>query len=286
MSGAPSTAPTAGTTVRTTTATTLAPDVATDVAPDVRPTAALPARTRAQDPLPTGLRVLATASWPPPEGPAQPPPLPGFSASSFNPLVAAVADLCLDRHQTPDLTGSAPGTDGQDDGDGGPVPPGTVRRAPISGQDGTGGDQASPPPPTPDRTGLVLASTSGDRATARAIDTAAASGRRVPPLLFFQSNPNAVLGHVAARWGLTGPVVAISPPKATAPGQVHQDALELAALLLADGDADRILVITAEQADAPEQADPADAPGPAEQTGGPDRTDHATAVLVTRLRTD
>ncbi|WP_199823301.1 beta-ketoacyl synthase N-terminal-like domain-containing protein [Streptomyces sp. NRRL WC-3742] len=101
-------------------------------------------------------------------------------------------------------------------------------------------------PPAPGRTALLLASTSGDRATARAIDESAEPGRRPAPLLFFQSNPNAVLGHIAARWGLTGPVVAIRPAE-TAPGRIPADALDHAALLIADGDADRVLVIAAEE---------------------------------------
>ncbi|MGW6918845.1 beta-ketoacyl synthase chain length factor [Kitasatospora sp. NPDC054939] len=174
--------------------------------------------------LPAGLRLLAEARWPIPDGPAELPPLPGFSASTFNPLVAATADLCL-----------------------------TARLGPPDGA-------------APGRTALLLASSGGDRATAAAIDAAAESGRRVPPLLFFQSNPNAVLGHLAARWRLTGPVVAISPPWAAAPGDVPPDALELAQLLLADGDADEVLVIAAEQASAEHPAD------------------HATAVLVTAAR--
>ncbi|MFE4516060.1 hypothetical protein ACFRMQ_17920 [Kitasatospora sp. NPDC056783] len=115
-------------------------------------------------------------------------------------------------------------------------------------------------PPAPGRTALLLASASGDTATARAIAHSAEPGQRTGPLLFFQSNPNAVLGHIAARWGLTGPLVAICPAEAAAPGQVPADAYELAALLLADGDADRVLVVAAEQT-----AD-----------GG-----HATAVLLT-----
>ncbi|GAA2996775.1 hypothetical protein GCM10020229_06610 [Kitasatospora albolonga] len=96
-------------------------------------------------------------------------------------------------------------------------------------------------------TALLLVSHSGDLGTAEAIARAAAGERRVPPLLFFQSNPNAVLGHLAARWGLTGPVMAVSPSSAT-PGEVPQDAYELADLLLLDGDADEVLVIAAEQA--------------------------------------
>ncbi|WP_395292746.1 beta-ketoacyl synthase N-terminal-like domain-containing protein [Kitasatospora hibisci] len=204
----------------------------------------------------TALRILAEAHWPDPDrtAPGRPdalPPVPGFSASSFNPLVAETAERCLRAHH-----GTAP---------------------------------------APGRTALLLASAGGDRATARAIDEAAASGRRVPPLLFFQSNPNAVLGHIAARWGLTGPVVAISPA-GSSPGRVPQDALDLAALLLTDGDADHVLVIAAEQgepaggpaagtppapgADSGTGADRARDAGPTTGTG---RTgaDRAVAVLVT-----
>lgn len=101
-------------------------------------------------------------------------------------------------------------------------------------------------PPAPGRTALLLASTSGDRATGRAIDQAAEPGRRAAPLLFFQSNPNAVLGHIAARWGLTGPVVAIRPAE-TASGRIPADALDHAALLIADGDAECVLIIAAEE---------------------------------------
>ncbi|GLW71937.1 hypothetical protein Kpho02_42360 [Kitasatospora phosalacinea] len=178
------------------------------------------------------LRTLATVRWPDGE---PPPPLPGFPASTFNPLVAAVAERCLAAHY----------------GEPGP----------------------------PRRTGLLLASAGGDRATALAIDTAAA-GHRMPPLLFFQSNPNAVLGYVAARWQLTGPVVAVSPPEAAAPGEVPSDALELAALLLADGDADHVLVITAEQAEPAAQAGPATQAGPAEAAEATGAADRAAAVLV------
>ncbi|MFE1321028.1 hypothetical protein [Kitasatospora phosalacinea] len=197
------------------------------------------------------LRTLATAHWLPGE---PPPPLPGFSASAFNPLVAAVADRCLAVHYGEPAEPAEPGEPGE------------------AGEPGAPGE--------PRRTGLLLASAGGDRATALAIETAAA-GHRMPPLLFFQSNPNAVLGHVAARWGLTGPVVAISLPEAASPGEVPPDALELAALLLADGDADQVLVITAEQAEPTGRT--TGEPGAA---GGPDHAtaDHATAVLVTTDR--
>ncbi|MFJ9695995.1 beta-ketoacyl synthase N-terminal-like domain-containing protein [Kitasatospora sp. NPDC101183] len=147
-----------------------------------------------------GLRVLAETHAPDAAAPV--PPLPGFAASGFNPLVAHAADRCLGA---------------------------------LHGQ-----------PPAPGRTALLLASTTGDRATARAIDEAAGAGRRAAPLLFFQSNPNAVLGHIAARWGLTGPVVAIRPAEAV-PGRIPADALDHAALLIEDGDADRVLVVAAEE---------------------------------------
>jgi hypothetical protein len=177
------------------------------------------------------IQILAEGRWPAPDDPEglTLPALPGFTASSFNPLVAEAAERCLRAH-----TG--------------------------------GGTEA------PRRTALLLASRSGDRETARAIDAAAAADRRMPPLLFFQSNPNAVLGHIAARHRLIGPVVAVSPTSADfVGGEVPPDALELAELLLADGDADLVLVIAAEQADPADQAHPAQPP---------ERRDRATAVLV------
>ncbi|BAJ32271.1 MULTISPECIES: hypothetical protein [Kitasatospora] len=111
----------------------------------------------------------------------------------------------------------------------------------------------APPAAGAPRTALLLASPTGDTGTADALARATAAGLRVPPLLFFQSNPNAVLGHVAARWQLDGPVVALGPG--------FEDERELhdrAALLIEDGDAEQVLVITAVQ--------------------GP--PDHATAVLL------
>ncbi|MFF2624512.1 hypothetical protein ACFVUN_01930 [Kitasatospora griseola] len=105
----------------------------------------------------------------------------------------------------------------------------------------------------PPRTALLLASPTGDTGTADALAGATATGRRVPPLLFFQSNPNAVLGHLAARWQLDGPVVALGPGF-DSDTELH----DRARLLIEDGDADQVLLITAVQ--------------------GP--PDHATAVLL------
>ncbi len=63
-----------------------------------------------------------------------------------------------------------------------------------------------------------------------------ALGKRVGPLFFFQSVPNSVAGLVAAQWGLRGPVVCLSPRDRTA-------GFDEAALLIADGDADQVLIV-------------------------------------------
>jgi hypothetical protein len=52
-----------------------------------------------------------------------------------------------------------------------------------------------------------------------------------------------VAGYVTARWGLHGPVVCLSPAD-----DARQAGLDQAALLIADGDADQVLVVLVEQA--------------------------------------
>jgi hypothetical protein len=103
-------------------------------------------------------------------------------------------------------------------------------------------------------TAVVLVSALGDVASAVHVAAAVDAGTRVLPLMFFQSVPNAVAGYVAASWQLTGPVVCVGD---TAGG------LDVARSLIADGDADRALVVLIEQAGT-------------EQAG----TDVAAAVLV------
>jgi hypothetical protein len=93
-------------------------------------------------------------------------------------------------------------------------------------------------PHTRTGTAVVLLSPLGDIAGAVHLADTVDRGGRVGPLLFFQSVPNAVAGHVAARWGLTGPVVCLSADAA---------GMGAVALLLADGDADEALVVLAEQ---------------------------------------
>jgi len=138
--------------------------------------------------------------------PAEPrtvlPGVPGFIISSFSPLAAELAEQCLRQHF----------------GD----PPADAGRGA--------------------RTAVVLASTTGDMATAAAIASAVDQGRAVPPLLFYQSNPNAVVGHIAARWGLAGPVVCTIPA-----ARGLADAMDSAALLIEGAEADAALVLLADQ---------------------------------------
>lgn len=83
-------------------------------------------------------------------------------------------------------------------------------------------------------TAIVMVTALGDVTTAARVAAAVDTGERVPPLLFFQSVPNAVAGYVAARWHLTGPVVCVSGTNA---------GLDVAALLIDDADADEALVV-------------------------------------------
>jgi hypothetical protein len=148
-----------------------------------------------QGSAPAGLAVLASAQWP---AGTEPPAVAGFITSSFSPLAAAIADLCLQGYFDARPADAARG----------------------------------------ERTAIVLASSSGDLGTATAIAAAVDRGQRVPPLLFFQSNPNAVAGYIAARWGLAGPVVCTSPA-----GDVVSDAIGSATLLIEDGDATAALIV-------------------------------------------
>ena len=103
-------------------------------------------------------------------------------------------------------------------------------------------------------TAMVIVTALGDVTSAARVAAVVDAGGRVPPLLFFQSVPNAVAGYLAARWQLTGPVVCVSGTSA---------GLDVAALLIGDADADEALVVCADLA----------------VTGG--GRDRAAAVLVT-----
>jgi hypothetical protein len=159
----------------------------------------------------------------PDAGVAEPKPLPYFVISSFSPLVAATAERCLSRWY---------GTR--------PVPP----------EEGA-------------RVALILASVRGDVTIARTIAQIVDGDERMPPLLFFQSVGNAVLGYIATLWGTGGPMLCTSP--VTDP---EADAAALAASVLADGDADTALVVRAEPACTADEQDQA----------------HAVLVRLPRLR--
>ena len=150
------------------------------------------------------LVTVAAGRWPEHGDDPPPRPIAGFVLSSFSPLAAEAADRCLRR-----VYGDPPAE-------------------PTRGR----------------RTAVVISSRSGDVATAAALAEAVDDGRRVPPLLFFQAVPNAVAGHIAARWGLGGPVVCLSPA-----GDAAAEALSAAALLIHDGDADEALVLLVELAE-------------------------------------
>ncbi len=143
---------------------------------------------------------------------AELPVVAAFVVSAFSPLVAAVADLCLS-----DYFGA---------------PPADPQRG--------------------ERTAIVVASSTGDLGTAAAVASAVQGGKRVQPLLFYQSNHNAVAGYIGARWNLAGPVVC-TMPGSLADVRRQAGALDLAAaeaaasaeLLIEGGDADAALVIAA-----------------------------------------
>jgi hypothetical protein len=110
------------------------------------------------------------------------------------------------------------------------------------------------PPASGAVTAIVMVTALGDVTSASRVAAAVDTGRRVPPLHFFQSVPNAVAGYLAARWQLTGPVVCVSGTSA---------GLDVAALLIEDADADEALVVRVDLA----------------VTDGD--TDSAAAILVT-----
>lgn len=165
----------------------------------------------------TGLDVIAAAGWPE-AGDTEPPRLAGFVHSDFNPIVAAVAGRCLARlrESASPAAGHAPGR--------------------IPAQIPAQRDGRDDPPPADGEpvTAVVLVSDLGDADSAAHVAAAVDAGARIGPLFFFQSVPNAVLGHVAARWALTGPVSCVCDAAS---------GLDVARGLLADGDADRVLLI-------------------------------------------
>ena len=132
-------------------------------------------------------------------------------------------------------------------GDGPPPPlPGFVHSAfapLVAAAAGRCLERRPSPAPVGARCAVVLVSAAGDRPSATHVRSTVAAGGRVGPLFFFQSVPNSVAGQVAARWGLTGPVVCLSPT-----GDPRADAIAEGELLLYDGDADEALLVLIEEA--------------------------------------
>ncbi|MCX4783762.1 beta-ketoacyl synthase chain length factor [Streptomyces sp. NBC_01264] len=160
------------------------------------------------------VEVLAEGVWPAPGDPRLPAPLAGFAVSSFSPMASAAADRCLEP-----IYGAPGAQESQESQE-------LVRRA--------------------GRTAIVLASRGGDLETHTATAVAVDAGRPAAPLLFFQSVPNAVVGHIAKRWGLAGPVICFSPDAATA--DPLSEALDVARSLVDGGDTEEALLLLVEQA--------------------------------------
>lgn len=154
-------------------------------------------------PRPPAPRVLAEAHWPPPGAPTARPDQGRFLVSRFPPLVTAVAEDCLRARY-----GEPPA-----------------------------------PPARGERTAVLLSSLRSDPATAHAVALALARGEPVAKPLLFQSAPTAALGQVAARWGLAGPMLSITPV-----GDRLTDGLTLAARLLTLGEAAEVLLVCADLA--------------------------------------
>jgi hypothetical protein len=113
------------------------------------------------------------------------------------------------------------------------------------------------PQPAAGFTAIVLVTALGDITSATRVAAVVDAGTRVPPLQFFQCVPNAVAGYLASRWHLAGPVACVSGTSA---------GLDMAALLIDDGDADDVLVVRADLA----------------VNAG--QRDSGAAILVTRLK--
>ena len=102
-------------------------------------------------------------------------------------------------------------------------------------------------PQAPGRaTAIVMVTALGDVTSATRVAAVVDAGQRVPPLLFFQSVPNAVAGYLAVRWHLTGPVVCVSGTRA---------GMDVSALLIEDADADEVLVVRVDLAVAEDDRD-------------------------------
>lgn len=118
-------------------------------------------------------RVVAASRIAHRAGAPELPVVPGFVASTFNPLVREAVRRCLGEPGTP----SAPN--------------------PLVGAHA-------------DSTAIVLATVAGDATTSDLASQKLVSGRVHNPLLFFQSVTTSIVGHLCIEYGLTGPVNCIA----------------------------------------------------------------------------
>ena len=86
-------------------------------------------------------------------------------------------------------------------------------------------------------TGFVLISTYGDTTTADVAGRRVAAGKRQSAMLFFQSIPNSILGHLGVTYGFTGPLTCLSSR-----AMLLSKALAAAELAVEDG-TDRVVVV-------------------------------------------
>lgn len=93
------------------------------------------------------------------------------------------------------------------------------------------------------RTAVVLGSAMGDAATLDAGSRLLVAGQVHNALLFMQSTANAVLGRISCDFGITGPLLSLS-----AAGDLADELLDAAELLLEDEELDRVVVVGVELA--------------------------------------
>ncbi|WP_327031019.1 hypothetical protein OG989_16550 [Micromonospora sp. NBC_01740] len=98
-------------------------------------------------------------------------------------------------------------------------------------------------------TAMLLVGTFGDAVTADTASTRLLAGLVHNPLLFYQSVPTSVLGHLAREYGITGEISCLSVDR-----DVCAPALAAAELILHDGDMRQVLVIGVELAATPRTA--------------------------------
>lgn len=96
------------------------------------------------------------------------------------------------------------------------------------------------------RTAIVLASLCGDATTADLACQQLADGRAINPLLFYQSVPTSILGHLAREFPVIGSVTSLAST-----GGIAADLVETADLMVSQDETDQVLLIGVELARTP-----------------------------------